>query len=106
MCENLNQEEQHQLLQILPKYEHLFDGTLGEFIMEPLSLHLMNKGCKPVHARPYTVPKSVEQQLRKEIARLVVIRVLEEEDYTSVCSSELLDPLTSLTLIKVKFEWL
>ena len=25
MCENLNQEEQHQLLQILQKYEHLFD---------------------------------------------------------------------------------
>ena len=29
MCENLNQEEQHQLLQILKKYEHIFDGTLG-----------------------------------------------------------------------------
>ena len=50
--------------------------------MEPISLHLMDKGCKPVHARPYTVPRSVEQQLRKEIARLVEIGVL-EEDYTS-----------------------
>ena len=44
--------------------------------MEPISLHLMDKGCKPVHARPYTVPRSVEQQLRKEIARLVEIGVL------------------------------
>ena len=86
MCENLNQEEQHQLLQILQKYEHLFDGTLGEFNMEPISLHLMDKGCKPVHARPYTVPRSVEQQLRKEIARLVEIGVL-EEDYTSEWAS-------------------
>ena len=54
--------------------------------MEPISLHLMNKCCKPVHARPYTVPRSVEQQLRKEIARLVDIGVL-EEDYTSEWAS-------------------
>jgi uncharacterized protein YfbU (UPF0304 family) len=30
-CENLNEEEHHQLLQVLQKYEHLFDGRLGEF---------------------------------------------------------------------------
>ena len=41
--------------------------------MGPISLHLMDKGCKPVHARPYTVPRSVEQQRRKETARLVEI---------------------------------
>jgi hypothetical protein len=38
MCENLNTEEQHQLLKLLQKYEHLFDGTLGEFNMAPISL--------------------------------------------------------------------
>ena len=54
--------------------------------MEPISLHLMEKGCKPVHARPYTVPRSVEQQLRMEISRLVEIGVL-EEDYTSEWAS-------------------
>ena len=86
MCENLNQEEQHQLLQILQKYEHLFDVALGECNMEPISLHLMDKGSKPVHARLYTVPRSGEQQLRKEIARLVEIGVL-EEDYTSEWAS-------------------
>jgi hypothetical protein len=80
-CENLNAEEQHKLLQVLQKYEHLFDGTLGEFNMAPISLNLIDPGSKPVHARPYTVPRSVEQQLRKEIARLVDIGVL-EEDYT------------------------
>jgi hypothetical protein len=30
-CENLHVEEQHQLKTLLQKYEHLFDGTLGEF---------------------------------------------------------------------------
>jgi hypothetical protein len=66
-CENLHIEEQHQLKILLQKYEHLFDGKLGEFNMEqtPISLQLMNPNCKPFHARVYTVPRSVEQQLRK-----------------------------------------
>jgi hypothetical protein len=28
-CDNLCQEEQHQLLHMFQKYEHLFDGPLG-----------------------------------------------------------------------------
>jgi hypothetical protein len=63
-CNNLNQKEKLQLLQLLPKYEHLFDGTFGEFNMNPIRLQLEKNECKPVYARPYTVPSSVEQQLR------------------------------------------
>jgi hypothetical protein len=63
-CENLHVEEQHQLKTLLQKYEHLFDGTLGQFNMETvqISLQLMDPNCKPIHARTYTVPRSVEQQ--------------------------------------------
>jgi hypothetical protein len=48
----------------------------------------MDPNCKPVHARVYTVPRSMEQQLQqwKEISRLVDIGVL-EEDYSSEWSS-------------------
>jgi hypothetical protein len=48
----------------------------------------MDPNCKPIHARAYTVPRSVEQQLqqRKEIVRLVDIGVL-EEDYSFECCS-------------------
>jgi hypothetical protein len=44
----------------------------------------MDLNCKPIHARAYTVPRSVEQQLQhsKEIVRLVDIGVL-EVDYSS-----------------------
>jgi hypothetical protein len=65
-CENLHEEEQHQLKTLLPKYEHLFDGTLGEFNMEtvPISLQLMDPNCKPIHVRAYAVPRSMEQQLQ------------------------------------------
>jgi hypothetical protein len=50
---------------------------------------MMDPNCKPIRARAYTVPRSVEQQLqqlRKEIVRLVDIGVL-EEDYSSEWSS-------------------
>jgi hypothetical protein len=92
-CENLHVEEQHQLKELLQKYEHLFDGTLRywEFNMEqiPISLQLMDPNCKPIHAHAYTVPRSVEQQLQhsKEIVRLVDIEVL-EEDYSSEWASK------------------
>jgi hypothetical protein len=54
----------------------------------PITLQLMDPNCKPLHARAYTVPRSVEQQLQqsKEILRLVHIGVL-EEDYSSEWTS-------------------
>jgi hypothetical protein len=44
----------------------------------------MDPNCKQIHARAYTVPRSVEQQLQqsKETVRLMDIGVL-EEDYSS-----------------------
>jgi hypothetical protein len=56
-CESLHIEKNHQINMLLPKYEHLFDGTSGKFNMEPISLQLMDPNCKPGHARAYTVPK-------------------------------------------------
>jgi hypothetical protein len=52
--------------------------------MEPISLPLMDCNCKLIHARAYTVPRSVDQQLQqsKKIVKLVDIGVL-EEDYSS-----------------------
>jgi hypothetical protein len=50
--------------------------------MEPISLQLMDPNFKPIHACAYTVPRSVEQQWRKEIVRLVDIGVLEEEYFS------------------------
>jgi hypothetical protein len=48
----------------------------------------MDPNCKPIHARTYTAPRSVEQKLQysKEIVRLVDIGVL-EEDYSSEWAS-------------------
>jgi hypothetical protein len=58
-----NIEKQHQLKLLLQKYENLFDGILGEFNMEQMSisLQLIDPNCKPVHVPAYTVPRSVDQ---------------------------------------------
>jgi hypothetical protein len=48
--------------------------------MELISLQLMDPSRKPIHARAYTVPRSVEQQWlqRKEIVRLVALESLKK----------------------------
>jgi len=53
MCTNFNTEGKKGLLQLLQNYEHLFDGALVELSMEPISLYLIDKGLKTVHARSY-----------------------------------------------------
>jgi hypothetical protein len=77
---------------LLQKYEHLFDGTLGELNMDPrpISLQLMDPDCKPIHACAYTVPRSVEQQLQqsKKIVRLVVDIGVLEKAYSSEWASQ------------------
>jgi hypothetical protein len=42
--------------------------------MEPISLQMMDPNCKPIHARAYTVPRSVKQQLyqSRKFVRLVL----------------------------------
>jgi hypothetical protein len=66
----LSLEEQNQLLKLLQKFEHLFDGTLGSWNADPVDLELKDPECKPYHARPYPVLHSQEQALKEEIERL------------------------------------
>jgi hypothetical protein len=39
-CKHLSADQQKKLLQLLKKYESLFDGTLGDWKTKPVSLHL------------------------------------------------------------------
>ena len=69
-CDLLNTEEQDQLLNLLHKFEHLFDGTLGSWNSDPVDLELKDPECKPYHSRAYPVPHSQEKKLKEEIQRL------------------------------------
>ena len=68
-------EDQHKLLTLLLEYEELFDGTLGNFVTSPVSLDV-KLGKKSAYARPYTVPKVHKDVFKKELDKLVELRVL------------------------------
>jgi hypothetical protein len=52
-CTHLERDEQRQLLKLLQRFEHLFDGTLGTWKTDPVDLEVINPNVKPFHAKPY-----------------------------------------------------
>jgi hypothetical protein len=55
--------EKNDLLSLLKKYEHLFDGTLGDFETYEVSLNL-KEDAKPYHAKAFPVPKTHHETLK------------------------------------------
>ena len=74
-CPNLSQSEKQSLYNLLKQYEPMFDGQLGAWNMEPISLRL-KPDARPFHARAYTIPKIYEETVRNEIQQLVQRGVL------------------------------
>ena len=73
--DHLDKYQQKQLLQVLTKYQSLFDGTLGHWTGELYDIKLQ-PDAKPYHARPYPIPKAYEATLKMEVERLCQIGVL------------------------------
>jgi hypothetical protein len=73
---SLNREQKRKLLKTLKKFESLFDGTLGRWKTDPVTIELKD-GAKPVNSRWYPVPKINKETFKKELMRLVEIGVLE-----------------------------
>ena len=71
----LNKVEQLKLLNVLEKYEDLFDGTLGAFKTKPIRLEV-KPGELPYHAHPFQIPKIHKETLKKELNWLCSIGVL------------------------------
>ena len=78
ICESqteLSKEEQRKLFDLLSKYEHVFDGTLGTWSGSPVDIELL-PDAKPYHARSFPVPKCHYETLKIEVERLVKLGVL------------------------------
>jgi hypothetical protein len=73
---HLTASDREKLLSVLLKFELLFDGTLGDWKLPPVSFEL-KEGMKPYHGRPYPIPHKHKAVLMKEIKRLCNIGVLE-----------------------------
>jgi hypothetical protein len=77
-CKHLSANQQKKLLQLLKKYESLFDGTLGDWKTKPVSFQL-KEGVSPYHGQAFPVPKIHKYTLIKEVERLVKLGVLERQ---------------------------
>jgi hypothetical protein len=75
-CSHLTASDREKLLSVLLKFESLFDGTLGDWKLLPVSFDL-KEGMKPYHGRPYPIPHKHKAVLMKEIKWLCDIGVLE-----------------------------
>ena len=80
-CAHLTQYQQASLLRLLKEYEHLFDGTLGDWNTEPVHIQL-KEGARPIHCRPFSVPHSYGQQLYDELDRLCQIGVMRKINHS------------------------
>jgi hypothetical protein len=67
--------EKNNLLKLLRKYEHLFDGTLGNFEKSHVKINL-KEDANPYHAKDFPVPKNHHDTLTHQIERLVSLGVL------------------------------
>jgi hypothetical protein len=74
-CACLSTSHHNLLLVLLLKFEELFDGTLGDWKLPPVSFEL-KEGAKLYHGRPYPIPKIHKATLMKVIDCLILIGVL------------------------------
>jgi hypothetical protein len=61
---HLSATEKDKLLNLLQEFEELFDGTLGDWDCNPVSLQL-KEGAQPYHGRPFPIPKKHAEILRR-----------------------------------------
>ena len=74
-CAHLSKKKQKGLVELLNKFETLFDRTLGTWKGTKYNIELQ-EGAKPYHGRPYSVLKAYEQSFRLEVDQLEEVRVL------------------------------
>jgi hypothetical protein len=65
-------------MQLLKKYEKLFDGTLGDWKTKPISFQL-REGVSPYCGRAFPVPKIHKCTIIKEVERLCELGVIERQ---------------------------
>ncbi len=88
---HLSATDREKLLSMLLQYEPLFDGTLGDWNVPPVSFEI-KEGMKPYHDRAYPIPQIHKAVLMKEIDRLCSIGVLKWQPSSQWASSTCIIP--------------
>jgi hypothetical protein len=90
-CKHLSANQQKKLLQLLTKYELLFDSTLGDQKTKPVSFQL-KEGVSPYHGQAFPVPKVHKETITKEVERLCQLGVLERQPASEWASPSFIIP--------------
>ncbi len=96
-CKHLSADQQKKLLQLLKKYELLFDGTLGDWKTKPVSFQL-KEGASLYQGQAFPVPKIHKDTLIKEVERLVKLGVLERQPASERASPLFIIPKKNRTV--------
>jgi hypothetical protein len=99
-CSHLIASNRQKLLSVLLKFESLFDGTLGDWKLTPVSFEL-KEGTKPYHGRPYPIPYKHKAILMKEIKWLCNIGVLEWQPSSQWVSPTFIIPKKDSTVCTI-----
>ena len=96
-CKPLSVPDQEKLLKLLTQFEDLFDGTLGDWNTELVSLEL-KEGAKPYHGRLFPTPKAHVETLKKEVQRLCELGVLKWQPESEWASPSFIVPKQNETV--------
>jgi hypothetical protein len=103
-CKNLSANQQKKLLQLLRKYESLFDGTLGDWRTKPVSFQL-RKGVSPYHGQAFPVPNIHKDAITKEVVRLCKLGVLEQQQASQWALPSFIIPKKNNTICFLRNFW-
>ena len=62
----INSQQQQELINLLSKFEQLFDGTLGTWKDTKYKIEL-KEGAEPYHSRPYSILQAYDKQVQLEV---------------------------------------
>jgi hypothetical protein len=103
-CKHLSADQQKKLLQLLKKYELLFDGPLGDWKTKPVSFQL-KEGVSPSLGQAFPVPKIHKDTIMKEVERLCKLGVLERQHASEWASPFFIIPKKDKTIYFVSDFW-
>jgi hypothetical protein len=103
-CKHLSANQQKKLLQLLKKYESLFDGTLGDWKTKLVSFQL-RVGVSPYHGQAFPVPKVHKEIIIKEVERLCKLGVLERQPASEWALPSFIIPKKDQTVCFLRDFW-
>jgi hypothetical protein len=96
-CKHLHANQQKKLLQLLKKYESLFDGILRDWKIKPV-LFQLREGVSPYHGQAFSVQNIHKDTIIKVVERLCKQGLLERQPASEWASPSFILPKKDRTV--------